>query len=222
MKRLLSHRPTAAMLVACLALFVALGGVGYAAATIGSAQIANNAIKSVDVKNGTLRGKDVGKNTLGGSQVKESRLGKVPSAASADSATSAQSAASAQNAANAGALGGAPASDYVKGDGRGLAVAGAVIDDDGSVESWFNRAGGAPTVNHGGTGDYTISFPGVDASMSTHVATGTVIGVFGLATVDYTGGKLHLRTYDGNLATDTFDSDDRAFSVLVQPAGAAG
>jgi hypothetical protein len=44
--------------VAYLALFVALGGTGYAAAKIGSAQIANNSIKSVDVKNRSLLAKD--------------------------------------------------------------------------------------------------------------------------------------------------------------------
>ena len=49
------------MVVACIALFVALGGVGYAAATIGSAQIANNAVQSKDIKNGTIVLKDVQK-----------------------------------------------------------------------------------------------------------------------------------------------------------------
>jgi hypothetical protein len=44
--------------VAYLALFVALGGTGYAATQIGSKQIANNSIKSVDVKNRSLLAKD--------------------------------------------------------------------------------------------------------------------------------------------------------------------
>ena len=55
------HRiaPSASMIVACVALFVALGGVGYAAATINSAQIQNNAIKSVDIKNRGIAKKDL-------------------------------------------------------------------------------------------------------------------------------------------------------------------
>jgi hypothetical protein len=44
--------------VAYLALFIALGGTGYAASKIGSAQITNNSIKSVDVKNRSLLAKD--------------------------------------------------------------------------------------------------------------------------------------------------------------------
>jgi hypothetical protein len=96
------------MVVACAALFVALGGVGYAAATIGSAQIKNNSIQGKDVKNSSLTGKDVKNSSLTGSDIKnnslkgsdvlESSLGKVPSAGSADTANSASSANSANSA----------------------------------------------------------------------------------------------------------------------------
>jgi hypothetical protein len=60
------HRiaPSASMIVACVALFVALGGVGYAAATINSAQIQNNAIKSVDIKNRGIAKKDLSKKAV--------------------------------------------------------------------------------------------------------------------------------------------------------------
>ncbi len=57
-------RPTHPTIVAYLALFVALGGSAYAAATIGSAEIKNNSI----------RGKDVHRDTLTGREVKESKL----------------------------------------------------------------------------------------------------------------------------------------------------
>ena len=218
MKRLLSHRPTASLVIACLALFVAMGGVGYAAATI----------NGKDIKNRTVSGKKIKKNTLGGTVVKESSLGTVPkatsatTAGSATTADSATSASTAANAANADALGGAPAGDYVKGDARGLAVAGAVIDDSGSVTSWFNRAGGAPTVDGTGVGDYDVAFPGVNVATATHVANTTIVGVFGMATVDYSGGELHVRTYTGNLAADTFEADDRKFTVTVYASSAAG
>src|SRR3954451_20581532 len=86
MKRLSRYRPAPAMIVACMALFVALVGVGYAAATIGSAQIKNNSIRGKDIRNSTITGKDVKNNSLTGSDVRESRLGKVPSATSADTA----------------------------------------------------------------------------------------------------------------------------------------
>ena len=44
---------------ATLALFFALGGTAYAAATIGSADIVNNSIRSEDIHNGTISNKDL-------------------------------------------------------------------------------------------------------------------------------------------------------------------
>ena len=214
------HRSTASLAIACLALFVAIGGVGYAAATFDGKNIINKTVAGKKLKNKTIGAGKVKSNTLGGAQIKESTLGKVPAATSADSAGSAQTAANATNAANAGALGGAPASDYLKTDARGVATAGAVIAGDGSVRSWFNRAGGPPTVNHTSDGDYNVSFPGLALASTSHIATGTVVGIFGLATVDYSGGDLHVRTFTGNLAADTFDEKDRQFTVVVHAADA--
>jgi hypothetical protein len=101
MSRIASRRPSASLVIACLALFVALGGVGYAAATIGSAAVVDNSLRSKDVRNNDLRGKDVRTNTLKGADVDESSLGKVPSAANADAAATAAHASNADNAANA-------------------------------------------------------------------------------------------------------------------------
>jgi hypothetical protein len=103
MKAMLSRRPSAAMVVALIALFAATGGVGYAAATIDSGDIVNNAIRSKDVHNRDLRATDVKKESLGGGVIKESTLGQVPSAASADTAqqaTNAQDAVNSENAVN--------------------------------------------------------------------------------------------------------------------------
>jgi hypothetical protein len=103
MKAMLSRRPSAAMVVALIALFAATGGVGYAAATIDSGDIVNNTVRSKDVHNRDLRATDVKKESLGGGVIKESTLGQVPSAASADTAqqaTNAQDAVNAQNAVN--------------------------------------------------------------------------------------------------------------------------
>src|SRR5215211_4721809 len=113
MNRFGHFRPSPAMLVALLALFVALGGVGYAAATIGSGDIINNSIKSKDIKNRTIRGKDVRRNGLGGGVIKESSLGQVPDAAHADSADNATHANNATNSTNSDQLGGVAASSYL-------------------------------------------------------------------------------------------------------------
>jgi hypothetical protein len=70
-----------ALATSSLALVVAIGGAGYAAATIGTAQLKNNAVTSAKIKNNNVTGKDV----------KESSLAQVPSAAKAGSAGSAGS-----------------------------------------------------------------------------------------------------------------------------------
>jgi hypothetical protein len=59
MKPLWRRRPSPAIVIACLALFVALAGTGYAAVrlpanSVGTAQIKNSAVNSLKVKNGSL------------------------------------------------------------------------------------------------------------------------------------------------------------------------
>jgi len=94
--RIFSNLPSPALIIACIALFGALGGGAYAAATgsIDSREIKNNTVRGKDIKNGsirnpdfkngTLRGQEAKRNGFGGGAIKESTLGKVPSAAAAD------------------------------------------------------------------------------------------------------------------------------------------
>jgi hypothetical protein len=110
MKSILRRRPSPALVISCLALFLSLGGVSYGVATgfIDSREIKNNTIRSKDVRNNTLRtfdirnnevrgfdvrnstiqGRDVAFDTLTGADISEQDLGKVPSAGVADSAAS--------------------------------------------------------------------------------------------------------------------------------------
>ena len=110
MKSILSRRPSPALVISCIALFVSLGGVSYGVATgfIDSREIKNNQVRSSDLRNNTIRtfdirnnevrgfdirnssvqGRDVALNTLTGADVSEQDLGKVPSAAAADTAAS--------------------------------------------------------------------------------------------------------------------------------------
>jgi hypothetical protein len=78
-KFLKSRRPSPAMIVALLALFVAMGGSVYAA----------NKFSGKLIKKGSEPGNRIKKDTITGKQVKESKLGKVPRAALADTATNA-------------------------------------------------------------------------------------------------------------------------------------
>jgi len=113
-KSLMRRRPSPAMIVALVALFVSLSGVSYGVATgfIDSREIKNNEVRSIDIRNNevrtrdlrnnevrgidirnsTVQGRDIGLNTVTGEDVREDTLQKVPSALLADSATSAGSA----------------------------------------------------------------------------------------------------------------------------------
>lgn len=108
MKYILRRRPSPALVISCVALFLSLGGVSYGVATgfIDSREIRNNTITSGDVRNNTLRtfdirnnevrgfdvrnstlqGRDIAFNTLTGADINEASLGKVASATAADSA----------------------------------------------------------------------------------------------------------------------------------------
>jgi hypothetical protein len=112
-KRIRLSRPSPALAIACIALFVALGGVSYGVATgsidsreirdntirskdvrnnsVYSRDLRNNDIRDIDIRNGTIKSRDVAKGTLTGDNVNIAKLGQV-----ADSA----------------ALGGVPAKDY--------------------------------------------------------------------------------------------------------------
>ena len=91
MKRFL-RVPSPAMIVACVALFVSLGGVSYAVATIDSGDIVNGSIRNRDFKDGTVRGQEAKRDGFGPNAIKEqsldaSKFKKVLSAAVADGLT---------------------------------------------------------------------------------------------------------------------------------------
>ena len=111
MKSLLRRRPSPALIIAVIALFISLSGVSYGVATgfIDSREILNNQVRSVDIRNNeirtrdlrnnevrgidirnsTIQSRDIAINAVRGEDVKEDTLAKVPSALLADSATSA-------------------------------------------------------------------------------------------------------------------------------------
>lgn len=85
-------RPSASMVVALLALFVALGGTVYAASSISGKSVKKNSLPGNRIKQKTITGNRLKNDTVTGTQVNEATLGKVPSAATADSATTAETA----------------------------------------------------------------------------------------------------------------------------------
>jgi hypothetical protein len=67
-------RMTFANVTSLLALFVALGGTAYAAATIGSDDVIDDSLLSEDIKNATIKGVDVAPNTLSSTRVIDGTL----------------------------------------------------------------------------------------------------------------------------------------------------
>jgi hypothetical protein len=65
-RRSARRAPSAAVIISSIALFAGLGGVGYAASTIGSPQIKNNSVQGLDIKDGTIKSADIAKGTRNG------------------------------------------------------------------------------------------------------------------------------------------------------------
>ena len=94
MRRVSFGRPSPAMVIACLALFVAIGGGAYAAARIDTqdikseavtgSKIAKRTIKSSRIANDNLKGQKLRDNTVRGEKIDEGTLGTVPNADTVD------------------------------------------------------------------------------------------------------------------------------------------
>jgi hypothetical protein len=106
-------RPSPAIVISLLALFISLGGVSYGVATgyidgreiknnsvrsrdirnndILTKDIRDNAVRGVDIRNSTILSRDVALAALTGEDIKESTLAEVPSAARARSAAAVDS-----------------------------------------------------------------------------------------------------------------------------------
>ncbi len=96
-KRLLRHL-SFANVVACMALFVALGGGAYAATNINGGSIKKETIGGNKLKKETITSKQIKKGTLNSSVIDVSSLTTVPSAQTAVTANSANTASSANTA----------------------------------------------------------------------------------------------------------------------------
>lgn len=141
----LRSRLTYANLISSLALFLALGGVGYAATqlpknSVGTQQIKKNAVTTVKIKNGSVTGE----------KINLASLGTVPNAAHAGRADTAGSADVAANADNAGKLGGIEASGYQ------ARVMWARVTNGGEIAA---QSGGIEPVSHASNGFYLLHFP---------------------------------------------------------------
>jgi hypothetical protein len=113
----------------------------------------------------------------------------------------------------------------VKGNERGVAVAGLVMNADGTVAGYFNRYGGAPVVLHtADTGRYTIGFPGKTFTYGNSIISmtpnsgpidGTAVTAGHISSPPY---SLDVNTF--NAADNT--AEDRTFQLLVFLASPSG
>ena len=72
----LKRRPSPAFVISVIALFVALGGAGYAATKINGSELQNRSVKGKKLKRNTVSGKEVNESKLEG--VNASSLGGAP------------------------------------------------------------------------------------------------------------------------------------------------
>ena len=96
MRNALARRPSPATVIALVALFVALGGTGYAALnlpknSVSAKQIKKNAVTKAKIKKNAVTSAKVKKKTLTGADINLNKLGSVPSAQNAASADVAKS-----------------------------------------------------------------------------------------------------------------------------------
>lgn len=158
-------RPSHATIVAYVALFIALGGVSYAAVTLPA-----NSVGTKQIKPGAVKGSDLGKNAVKTGNVKNGSLlstdfkpGQLPAGApGATGPQGSQGATGAQGAAGAPGTAGAP----------GAVRAYGVMKSDGTLVA--ARSQGATTTKLAAfTGEYCINptaASGIDPTRSTIVA----------------------------------------------------
>ena len=120
MKRLRS-KFTYANVMATIAVFISLGGAGYAAIrlprnSVGTRQIQNGAVTGAKLKKGAVTASAIAPGAITPTAINPATLGTVPTATNAVHATTADSAAKATSASNAATLGGLPASTFAPAD----------------------------------------------------------------------------------------------------------
>jgi hypothetical protein len=191
MTRLLSKRPTPAMIVALLALFVALGGSSYAAVKIGARDIqrgavgtraiANNSVRSADIHNATVSGADVKDDSLTNADIDNTHLSakSAETAAHAATASSASTASNATNAGNAGKLDGLDSTAFTRpactsqtGALKGIVTIAASPAFSGTFTAvpGYNCSGQSVEARRLGMGRYEVRFNGSPATQAVATA----------------------------------------------------
>ncbi|MQA75042.1 MAG: hypothetical protein GEU88_11985 [Solirubrobacterales bacterium] len=136
------QRPSPALIVSCVALFVALSGSAYAVSKVQTQDIARQAVTSSKIDGKAVKGGKIAGGSVKGGKIQAGavKAGKIDA--------------------------GAVSTEEIAGTTRGVALAGATVDPTGVVTQWFNRFGGAPTVANTAAGRYTVTVPGLAGSFT--------------------------------------------------------
>ena len=155
--RIVSRRPSPATIISLVALFVALGGTGYAAVALAP----RNSVGSAQVINGSLLKKDLSKKTVAALKGNRGPRGPAGAAGAAGPAGSAGPAGAAGAAGAVGATGPAGAAGAVGATGpagaNGTAVAYARVLANGTLDATQSKGITAANVSHPATGSYCFS-----------------------------------------------------------------
>jgi hypothetical protein len=230
MKQLLSRRPSPALIVALLALFVALGGSSYAAVKIGARDIqrgavgtraiANNSIRSADIRNATVSGTDIKDDSLTNADIDNANLSakSAETAARATTATSASTASNATNADNAGKLDGLDSTDFTRpactsqtGALKGAVTIAASPAFSGTFTavSGYNCSGQSIEARRLSMGRYEVRFNGSPATQAVATAIVTAIKADMVSVTNQSPGLFTVYVLDplpapGALVDDSF------------------
>jgi hypothetical protein len=237
MTRLLGKRPSPAMIVALLALFVALGGSSYAAVKIsardikrgavGTRAIANESVRSADIHNATVSGADVADNSLTNADIDNTNLSaqtaeSANTATRATTATSANTATNATNADNADKLDGLDSTDFTRpsctsqtGALKGSVTVAASPAFSGTFTpvSGYNCSGQSIEARRLSMGRYEVRFNGSPATQAVATAIVTSIKAEMISVTNQSPGLFTVYVLDPLPAPGAFVDD--SFTVIT-------
>jgi hypothetical protein len=237
MTRLLGKRPSPAMIVALLALFVALGGSSYAAVKIsardikrgavGTRAIANESVRSADIHNATVSGADVADNSLTNADIDNTNLSaqtaeSANTATRATTATSANTATNATNADNADKLDGLDSTDFTRpsctsqtGALKGSVTVAASPAFSGTFTpvSGYNCSGQSIEARRLSMGRYEVRFNGSPATQAVATAIVTSIKADMISVTNQSPGLFTVYVLDPLPAPGAFVDD--SFTVIT-------